>query len=260
MAKSAQNVIVSRESAQIAVVRLNREGVRNALNLATRAELADAFTSLGEDEDVRVIVLTGGDKYFAAGADLTEFRDAGPIEVLKRRAERWWRAIQDVPQPVIAAVNGYALGGGFELALTADIIIAGENAKLGQPEIRVGIMPGAGGTQRIVRAAGKYNAMRLCLTGQMISAQEALAMGLVSKVVPDDQVMTQALEMAAEIAVLPPLAAQEIKQAIIHGADASLDAALLMERRMMQLLFASEDKAEGMAAFFEKRKPDFKGK
>lgn len=254
-----ENISVSFEGEHIAIVKLEREDKFNALNMATRRELAEAFTQLGENDLVRVIVLTGGSKAFAAGADLKEFKDANPIDVMKRRVERYWRAIAQAPQPVIAAVNGFALGGGFELALACDIIVAGEGAKLGQPEIRVGIMPGAGGTQRLMRTAGKYHAMRLCLTGERIGAAEALSMGLVSAVVADDQVMAKALEMASNIASMPPLAAQQIKEAIVHGADASLETALLMERRMMQLLFASEDKTEGMAAFFDKRSPDFKG-
>ena len=259
MAKKYENISVSFEGEQIVVVKLEREDKLNALNLATRKDLADAFTKLGEEERVRVIVLTGGAKAFAAGADLKEFIDAGPIEIMKRRVERYWRAISQVPQPVIAAVNGFALGGGFELAMVCDIIVAGEGAKFGQPEIRVGIMPGSGGTQRILRTAGKYQAMRLCLTGDRISAQEAHAMGLVSDVVADDQVMIKALEMASNIASMPSLAAQQIKEAIVQGADASLEGALLMERRMMQLLFASDDKTEGMQAFFDKRPPEFKG-
>lgn len=254
-----ENISVTFEGEHIAVVKLEREDKLNALNMATRRELAEAFTQLGENEHVRVIILTGGSKAFAAGADLKEFIDAGPVEVMKRRVERYWRALAQVPQPVIAAVSGFALGGGFELALACDIIVAGEGAKLGQPEIRVGIMPGAGGTQRLMRTAGKYHAMRLCLTGERISAEQALSMGLVSDVVADDQVMIKALEMAAHIASLPPLAAQQIKEVIVQGADASLETALLLERRMMQLLFASDDKTEGMSAFFEKRQPDFKG-
>lgn len=256
---SAAPISVARDGEHIAIVKLEREDKRNALNMATREALADAFRGLSDDETVRAIILTGGDTVFAAGADLNEFKDAGAIEVMKRRVERWWRQIAQTPQPVIAAVNGLALGGGFELAMHADIIIAGEGAKIGQPEVRLGIMPGAGGTQRIVRAAGKFAAMRLCLTGEIIDGAEAKAMGLVSKVVADDQVMAEALALAQEIARLPPLATQAIKEAVIQGADASLEAALSMERRAMQLLFASDDRAEGMAAFFDKRKPDYKG-
>jgi enoyl-CoA hydratase/carnithine racemase len=259
MTDKFENISVSFEGEHIAVVKLERENKLNALNLATRKDLAAAFMQLGENEQVRVIVLTGGAKAFAAGADIKEFIDAGPIELIKRRVEQYWRVISQVPQPVIAAVNGFALGGGFELAMVCDIIVAGEGAKFGQPEIRIGIMPGSGGTQRILRTAGKYHAMRLCLTGERISAQEAHAMGLVSNLVADDQVMMKALEMAASIASMPPLAAQQIKEVILQGADASLEAGLLMERRMMQILFASEDKTEGMQAFFDKRQPDFKG-
>jgi enoyl-CoA hydratase/carnithine racemase len=160
---------------------------------------------------------------------------------------------------VIAAINGFALGGGLELALFCVIIVAVDSAQLGQPEVRVGVMPGAGGTQRLTRAVGKFHAMRLCLTGQPISAGEAYQMGLVSQVVPDDQVVDQAHEIARQIAALPPLAVMQIKEAIVLGHDTSLEAGLALERKAFQLLFASADKREGMQAFFDKRRPDFKG-
>ncbi len=160
---------------------------------------------------------------------------------------------------MIAAINGYALGGGLELAMCADIIIAGEGAQLGQPEVRVGVMPGAGGTQRLTRAVGKFQAMRLCLTGRPIGAEEALRMGLVSQVVPDAEVYETALKSARDIARLPPLAVLQIKEAIVQGENTSLEAGLTLERKAFQLLFASQDKREGMQAFFDKRKPEFTG-
>lgn len=252
-------VLVDKEG-PVAIVRLNRPEVRNALNIATRKALAEAFTSLGDDPGVRAIVLTGNGGVFAAGADITEFVDADPVVMIKRRTERYWAAVAGVPQPVIAAIEGFALGGGLELAMACDILIAGEGAKLGQPEVRVGIMCGAGGTQRLTRAVGKYQAMRLCLTGKPVGAREALAIGLLSEVAPDGAALDRALEMAREIAGLPPLAVQQTKEAILHGANASLEAGLALERKAMQLLFASADKTEGMSAFLEKRKPDFKGK
>lgn len=242
-----------------ALIRLNRPEVRNALNIATRKALADTFTALHDDDDVRAIVLTGNDEAFAAGADLNEFINADPIEMMKRRSERYWNAVAATPQPVIAAINGYALGGGLELAMACDILIAGESAQLGQPEVRVGLMCGAGGTQRLTRAVGKFNAMRLCLTGQPVGAREAHAMGLLSLVVPDDEVLERATKMAEHIAQLPPLAVMQSKEAILHADNTSLDAGLALERKAFQLLFASGDKTEGMNAFFEKRKPDFKG-
>lgn len=242
-----------------ATVRLNRPEARNALNIATRKALAEACRAIAEDESIRAVVLTGGPEVFAAGADLKEFVDAGAVEMLKRRSERWWQAVADVPQPMVAAVNGFALGGGLELAMCCDIVIAGRSARLGQPEVKVGILPGAGGTQRLTRAIGKFHAMRLVLTGEIIGAEEALAIGLVSKVVEDTEVYAAALDMSRAIAALPPIAVQQAKEAVIFGADASLPAALALERKAVQLTFASADKTEGMRAFLEKRKPQFKG-
>jgi len=258
--KSEPEVIVERPKPHIGLVRLNRPKQRNALSIEVRRLLGEAFAALNEDDDVRAIVLTGNDQAFAAGADLAHFKDATASEMMILRSERWWKAIGEVRQPVIAAVNGFALGGGLELAMHADIIIAGEGAKLGQPEVRVGIIPGAGGTQRLTRAVGKFHAMNLVLTGRMIGAEEAYAIGLVSRVVADDAVLETALKTAAQIAALPPLAVQEAKRAIILGQDASLETALHLERRSMQVLFDTEDKAEGMGAFLEKRDPEFKGK
>ena len=167
---------------------------------------------------------------------------------------------KEKPKPVLAAVNGYALGGGCELAMHADIIIAGDGASFGQPEVRVGIMPGAGGTQRLVRAVGKFRAMKMLLTGEPVPAREALAMGLVSEVVPDDEVLERAMTLARTIAALPPLAIMQIKEAVLAGEDSSLDAGLALERKAFQLLFATADQKEGMRAFLEKRKPDFHGR
>jgi enoyl-CoA hydratase/carnithine racemase len=253
-------VLTERPEDGVVVVRINRPEARNALDMATREALASAFEELHADPSARAIVLTGNEQAFAAGADLKEFIDAGAVEMLRRRTERYWNAVARTPQPVIAAINGYALGGGLELAMCCDIIIAGESAQLGQPEVRVGIMPGAGGTQRLTRAVGKFHAMRLCLTGRPISGTEAYRIGLVSQLAPDAEVVPAALAMARELARLPPLALTQIKEAILAGQDASLEAALMLERKAFQLLFASADKREGMQAFFEKRPPDFKGK
>ncbi|HEX6143291.1 MAG TPA: enoyl-CoA hydratase-related protein, partial [Geminicoccaceae bacterium] len=214
---------------------------------------------LQDDAGVRAIVLTGNERAFAAGADLREFIDAGPLEIMRRRAERYWQTVARTPQPVIAAINGYALGGGLELAMCCDLLIAGEGAQLGQPEVRVGIMPGSGGTQRLTRAVGKFQAMRLCLTGRPVRAAEAQVMGLVSQVVPDAEVLDVALATARDLARLPPLALVQIKEAILAREDTGLEAGLRHERKAFQLLFASRDKREGMQAFFDKRPPDFKG-
>ncbi|MDQ0317552.1 enoyl-CoA hydratase-related protein [Amorphus orientalis] len=259
MSEDKAPVLIDRPEPGVAVVRLNRPEARNALNMATRRALADAFTALAEDTEVRAIVLTGDEAAFAAGADLKEFVDADPVEIAKRRVERLWAAISSTPQPIIAAVNGYALGGGLELAMMTDIIVAGESAQLGQPEVRVGIMPGAGGTQRLTRAVGKYHAMRLCLTGKPIAAPEAHAIGLVSQVVPDAEVFETALAMAKSIAKMPPLAVVAVKESILQAENSSLEAGLALERKAFQLLFASKDKSEGMTAFLEKRRPSFTG-
>ena len=252
-------VIVERPSPQVAIVRLNRPEARNALNQQVRMQLAEHFTALGRDPEVRAIVLTGGDKYFAAGADLREMAEAGAIEIMLRNTHRLWGAIASCPKPVIAAVNGFAWGGGCELAMHADIIVAGEGASFCQPEVKVGIMPGAGGTQRLSRAVGKFKAMKMVLTGQPVSGREAGEMGLASEVVPDAEVQSRALELASQIAALPPLAIMQIKEVLLAGQDTSLDAALMLERKAFQLLFASSDQKEGMQAFFDKRAAEFRG-
>jgi len=252
--------VVERPSAAIAVVRLNRPEVRNALDLQIRKDLAVIFRRFADDVDLRCVVLTGGDTCFAAGADIEDMSRIDAVQMYQRHTERLWAAVADCPVPVISAVCGYALGGGLELAMNTDIILAGEGARLGQPEIRVGIMPGAGGTQRLVRAVGKFQAMYLCMTGNLVTAQEAYNMGLVSKVVPDDEVNTQALKLAEQLAAMPPIALKQIKEVIVHGADAPLGAALALERKAVQLLFATEDKQEGMTAFLEKRKPNYQGR
>jgi enoyl-CoA hydratase len=182
------------------------------------------------------------------------------VDMMLRRNHVLWRAIAQFPKPLIAAVNGYAWGGGCELAMHADIIVAGENASFSQPEIRVGIMPGAGGTQRLTRAVGKYKAMLMALTGQAVSGIEAGAMGLASTVVPDAEVGAAALEIAKTIARMPPLAVQQIKEVLLAGQDASLNTALMLERKAFQLLFATADQKEGMRAFIDKRKPVYEGK
>jgi enoyl-CoA hydratase/carnithine racemase len=253
-------VLVEHPLPQVAVVRLNRPEARNALNQALRQQLADHFLRLGQDDGVRCIVLTGGERIFAAGADLRAMVDSTPIDILLLNNQRMWQTISACPKPVIAAVNGYALGGGCELAMHADIIVAGEGACFGQPEIKVGIMPGAGGIQRLARSVGKFKAFRMLLTGEPIGARDAEAMGLVSEVVADDQVQARALELARQIAAMPPLAVAQIKEVLIAGQDASLETALMLERKAFQLLFASADKQEGMQAFLDKRAAQFKGR
>ena len=253
-------LIVERPQPGVALVRLNRPEATNALSLPLQALLSQTFTALGADPEVRCIVLTGGEKVFAAGGDIHSLLDAGPIDILERHTERVWAPIQHCPKPVIAAVCGYAFGGGAELAMHCDIIVAGEGASFAQPEIRIGIMPGIGGTQRLVRAVGKFNAMKMLLTGRPVGAREAQAMGLVCEVVADAEVIPHALGLAATIAGMPPLAAQQIKEVVLAGLDAPLETALALERKANQLLFATRDQKEGMQAFLDKRRPRFEGR
>jgi enoyl-CoA hydratase len=244
----------------VAVVRLDRPEARNALDPALREQLAAHFRDLAADDSVRCAIIAGSDTVFCAGADLKAMASMSAADMMLRGTHLTWAPIKDFPKPLIAAVNGWALGGGCELALHADIIVAGEGARFGQPEIRVGIMPGAGGTQRLVRAVGKYKAMTMLLTGEPVGAREAEAMGLVSEVVPDGEVIERALALARTIAALPPIAVRKIKEVVAHGADLPLEAALALERQAFQLLFGTEDQAEGMAAFLEKRPPAFRGR
>ena len=257
---TSSEVLVTHTEPGVAIVCLNRPQASNALGPDMQAQLSEAFAALTADAAVRAIVLTGGDLVFAAGGEIKSMADAGPIEILRRHTERVWAPIERCPKPIIAAVCGYAFGGGAELAMHCDIVIAGEGASFAQPEIRVGIMPGIGGTQRLVRAVGKFNAMRMLLTGQPVGAHEARLMGLVSQVVSDSEVLPEALKTARAIAAMPPLAAMQIKEVVLAGVDASLEAALMLERKANQLLFASRDQKEGMQAFINKRKPRFEGR
>lgn len=244
----------------VALVKINRPEAKNALNTEVRQLLARHFGDLARDANIRCIVLAGNESAFAAGADLKELAGSGSLDVMLRRVHLLWQAISSCPKPVIAAVNGYAWGGGCELAMHADIIIAGESASFCQPEVRVGIMPGAGGTQRLLRAVGKFQAMKMILTGAPVAAREALSMGLVSEVVADDEVLDTALAMAQQISRMPPLAVEQMKEVVLAGQDAPLETALMLERKAFQLLFDSRDQKEGMAAFFEKRKPQYEGR
>jgi enoyl-CoA hydratase/carnithine racemase len=257
---AASVVVVERPAESVALIRINRPEARNALNMEVRKLLAQHMTELGNDNAVRCIVLTGNDKSFAAGADIKEMSGVGTVDMILRDSLKLWRALAACPKPVIAAVNGFALGGGCEIAMTCDIIIAGESARFGQPEVKIGITPGGGGTQRLTRAVGKYKAMKICLTGELFGAKEAFDMGLVSEVVPDAEVEKRALEMAQQIAALAPLAVQQIKEVILAGQDASLETGLRLEAKAIQLMFSTHDQKEGMAAFIEKRKPQFLGK
>lgn len=256
---SGQYILVEREE-PIAVATINRPDKLNALNWALVAELADALEALDRDDAIRAIVLTGaGDRAFAAGADIAEMSTASAMQMATGGFESWDR-IRRVKTPIIAAVGGFALGGGSELAMHADIIIASEKAKFGQPEILLGIMCGAGGTQRLTRTIGKYRAMEICLTGANVSAQDMHAWGIVNKVVPEGQHLDEAKSMARKIAEKSPFAARLTKEAILAGFEMPMEAALAYEKRLFALLFSTEDSHEGMSAFMAKRPPEFKGR
>lgn len=243
----------------VAVIELHRPNARNALNLELREALAQAFIDLDQNPAVRAIVLTGGQQVFAAGADIKDFTTAGTADMYLRHTEQYWQAISSCSKPIIAAVNGFALGGGCELAMHADIIIAGESAQFGQPEVKLGLMPGAGGTQRLLRAIGKFKTMLFVLSGKLMTAKEAEQMGLVSEVVADDQTLSHALSLAKTIAGYSPIAVQQIKEVTHLGQDLSLNAALTLERKAFQILFDTQDQKEGVTAFLEKRRPEYRG-
>jgi enoyl-CoA hydratase len=244
----------------IALIELNRPKELNALSRQVMLEIRDALRTLDEDDTVRVIILTGGQKVFAAGADIKQMADATAIDMLNIDQFSTWDQIKKTRKPIVAAVSGFALGGGCELAMTCDMIIASDTAKFGQPEIKIGTMPGAGGTQRLTRAIGKVRAMEMVLTGKFISAEEALSYGLVNRIVPAELLLDETLKLAAEIAKLSPVAVKLAKESVNNAFNSTLDEGLQFERKNFYLTFASEDQKEGMAAFVEKRAPDFKGK
>jgi enoyl-CoA hydratase len=244
----------------VATVSLNRPKVFNALNHELMAELSEALEGFDVNDSVRVIVLTGNERAFAAGADIKEMCDEGAVSILLKDRLATWDRVRYIKKPVIAAVSGFALGGGCELAMTCDMIIASETAKFGQPEINIGVIPGAGGTQRLTLAVGKYRAMEFILTGRMFTAQEALEIGLVNKVVPVEKLMDEARAIAQEIAKKSPLAIRTAKEAILKSYETTLGEGLNFERRSFYMLFASEDQKEGMKAFLEKRPANFTGR
>ncbi len=257
---TSDSLLIERPSSDIVVFKINRPQVRNALNLEVRIRLADEVTRFGNDPDVRCLIVTGSETVFAAGADIGEMAEAGPVEVMARNVQKYWRAIAECPKPLIAAVEGYALGGGLELALCADIIVAGEGARLGLPEVKVGILPGGGGTQKLARLVGRQRVMLLLMTGKLFSAAEALSMGVISEVAATGQALARSLEIAKEISSMPPISVMQIKEIVNAGLNAPLETALMLERKAFQLQFATSDQKEGMRAFMEKRKPKFEGK
>jgi enoyl-CoA hydratase len=254
-----ENIAVEKEGA-IGIVTLNRPQQLNALSYGLVKELALAMEALDQDPEVRVLIVTGGEKVFAAGADIKEMADAGPFDERVQGRLAFRDRINEISKPVVAAVSGYALGGGCELALSCDIIIASETARFGQPEINLGTIPGSGGTQRLTRLVGKYRAMEIVLAGETIEAAEAERLGLVNKVVPVEFLLEEAKEIAGKIAAKPALAVKFAKESINKALNTPLDEGLEFERKSFYLLFSSEDRREGMKAFLEKRKPVFKGK
>ncbi len=244
----------------VALARLNRPDVLNALNVPLMDQLIAQFDAWDNDPAVRVIVLTGSDKAFAAGADIKEMADASVVDMYERNNLARWERIKRVRKPIIAAVSGFCLGGGCELAMHCDIIIASETAKFGQPEINLGVMPGAGGTQRLSKAVGKYRAMELILSGRFFSAAEAQTMGLVNRVLPVERYLDEAMALAREIAEKSPMAVRVAKEAVLRAFETGLTDGLDYERKLFYMLFGTEDQKEGMAAFVEKRKAKYKGK
>ncbi|MFN8278095.1 MAG: enoyl-CoA hydratase-related protein [Chitinophagales bacterium] len=256
-----QYIIFQEEVApHVAMITLNRPKELNALNRQLMLEVKEALQHCDENDAIRAVVLTGGERVFAAGADIKQMADATAVSMLNIDQFSTWDQIKKTKKPIIAAVSGFALGGGCELAMTCDMLIASETAQFGQPEINIGTMPGAGGTQRLTRAVGKVLAMEMVLTGKFISAEEALSRGLVNRVVPTEILLQEAIKLAQAVAAKSPIAVKLAKEAVNKAFETTLDEGLQFERKNFYLTFASEDQKEGMAAFIEKRKANFSGK
>lgn len=256
----SESLVLIEKKDAVAVVRLNRPDKLNALSPEMLAALADAYESLNADAAVRVLVVYGGEKVFAAGADIAAMAQASPVDIYLRNTRALWQRLWAIDKPVIAAVRGVAFGGGCELALGCDLIVAGETARFAQPEIKLGIIPGAGGTQRLARAIGPARAMELVLTGEPISAAEAKAAGLVNRVVLDERVLEEALALAATIAERPAVAVRLARQTLRYGVERTVQEGMELERRNYRLSYDTQDQKEGMSAFLEKRKANFQGK
>ena len=254
-----QYILVERDE-HVGIVTLNRPKELNALNFQIVSEVAGALEEFDRDESIRCVVITGGGgKAFAAGADIKEMSDKSPIEMMTGNFRAWDR-LRRIHKPLIAAVGGFALGGGCELAMHCDMIVASENARFGQPEVKLGIIPGAGGTQRLARTFGKYRTMEMVLTGELFTAQEMAAHGLVNRVVPKGEHLAEAVKLAKKVAEQPPVAARLAKGAVLAAFETPLEEGLEHERKNFFLLFSTEDMREGMQAFMEKRPAEFKGK
>jgi len=253
-------IVHQQVAAYVAHIQLNRPNALNALNLQLMTELKTALQALDADGQVRAIIISGNEKAFAAGADITQMAGKSAIDMYNTDQFSTWDAIKKTKKPIIAAVSGFALGGGCELAMLCDMIVASETARFGQPEIKIGVMPGAGGTQRLTRAVGKALAMEMVLTGRFITAAEALQAGLVNRITPVELYLEEAIKLAKEVAGMSPLAVKMAKEAVLKAFDSSLEEGLHFERKNFYLLFASDDQKEGMQAFVEKRAPHFTGK
>ena len=251
---------IDRPAEGVVRLRINRPAKRNALSIGVRNLMVDELRRLDADETVRAVIIAGSEKVFASGADIEELAGISPVTMMLRGADKIWGAIAAFKKPLVAAVRGAAFGGGFELAMNCDLIVAGNNAKFGLPEARLGLIPGGGGTQRLIRLVGKHLAMDMLMTGRVMSGAEAVSHAIVSRSVDDDQVETTAVEVAAAIASMAPLAIRLIKDAALNGADSPLSAGIALERSSIQILFDSDDYKEGMSAFFEKRSPRFTGR
>ena len=258
--KAYEDLLIDHPTHGVVTITLNRPQARNALRTHLLGELADALEQLSDDDTTRCIVISGNSQVFAAGADIEEMSRLNMSQVLEDERPRHWSRISACKKPLIAAVNGYALGGGCELAMHADIIIAGSNAQFGQPEINLGIMPGAGGTQRLIRAVGKSLASKMVLSGEFIDAETALRAGLVAEITQPELTLERAIALATLIASKPPLAVIQAKEALLKAFETPLSAGLDFERKAFVMLSGTEDRNEGLAAFLEKRPPRFKGK
>ena len=255
-----EQLILVETDGPVGIIRINRPKVLNALNPTLMTKLAEQMEAFDKDDSIHVIVLAGNDRAFAAGADIGDMAERSAIEMYYRDQFATWERLKRVKTPIVAAVSGYALGGGCELMMHCDVIVASETAQIGQPEINIGVMPGAGGTQRLTRAVGKAMSMDVILTGRFLSAKEALAAGLVSRVVPREHYFTEAVRIAQDMAKKGPIALRLAKEAVLKAHETTLTEGLEYERKLFYLLFATEDQKEGMRAFVEKRKPEFKGK
>jgi enoyl-CoA hydratase len=254
-----EHILVERDGS-LGIVTLNRPQALNALSTPLVSEMADALETLDADPEIRVLILTGGPRAFAAGADLKEMSSQTAVQALEKNRIAYWDRVKKITKPIIAAVSGYALGGGCELAMLCDIIIASETARFGQPEINVGIMPGAGGTQRMTRTVGKFKAMEMILTGAQIDANEAERRGLVNRVVANELLLDEAKRLGLEIAQKPPISVRLAKEAVSKAFESTVEAGIELERRSFYFLFASDDSHEGIQAFLEKRKPEYHGR